>query len=105
MDCSAFEFALWALIVLLVFYVFNEVLYIKRLPGILFATLVASIVVYASSQSVLSETLLTASLIGWTIYGFTNGFRSFRSDKPDQGVSTRKSNQGVSTDKPVEYPK
>jgi hypothetical protein len=73
-------FIVWFVIIIVVFYVLNEIIGYKRFASVLLATLIASIVAWFFFKGIQAETYITAIFVVFAIYGFTETLRSFRVD-------------------------
>ena len=88
MDAIVLEFLLWIVVVLVTFYVFNGIVFLKRMPSILFAVTIAGLVLFAVFQGIMAEVFLTGALIAWVLYGVTQGFRQVRSDVNKEAIQS-----------------
>ncbi len=95
MDDTTIEFAIWVIILVIAYYIFNEVFCFKRLPALLFAATIASLIVYAVYLSVLAEILVTATFVVWTFYGITQAFRAVRVDALHPSDVSRKKEHDI----------
>ena len=78
---SAFEFLIWFLIVLVIFYAVNEYGGLKRFASAIVAFLIASIVIFFAYQGdLLSEVFITATFLILALFGLSAVFRLRRSD-------------------------
>jgi hypothetical protein len=78
---TVLEFFMWLVVVVLVFYVINEYVGLKRFASVIIAALIASIVIFfAFHGNLFGEIALSASLIVLALFGLTAALRQKRSD-------------------------
>jgi hypothetical protein len=79
MESFAIEFFIWFVIVLVIFYVVNEKVGLKRFASIIVAFLIASIIIFFVYQgNLLSEVFITATFLILALFGLSAVLRSTR---------------------------
>lgn len=73
------EFFIWFVIVLIVFYIVNEYVFLKRFASVIVAFLIASIIVFFVFQGdLLSEVFITSTFLILALFGLSAVLRSTR---------------------------
>ncbi len=81
MEGFAIEFFIWFIVVLIVFWIVNSYIGLKRFASTLVAFLISSIIVFIAFQGdLLSEVFITATFIVLALFGLSAAVRSLRSD-------------------------
>jgi TctA family transporter len=81
MEGFAIEFFIWFIVVLIIFWIINSYIGLKRFASTIIAFLIASIIVFVAYQGdLMSEVFITATLIILALFGLSAAIRSVRSD-------------------------
>jgi hypothetical protein len=91
MEGFGWEFLIWLIIVLIVFWIVNNYIGLKRFASAIVAFLIASIAIFVLyNGNLLAEVFVTATFLILALFGLSAVFRSIRSDfeKPSVNKNT-----------------